>query len=51
MIKVMTNVVTLPEIIRLSRVMARLNETADDVLMHTGQNYTMSSTGLRALSR
>ncbi|HEY5179516.1 MAG TPA: UDP-N-acetylglucosamine 2-epimerase [Dermatophilaceae bacterium] len=39
MIKVMTNVVTLPEIIRLSRVMARLNETADDVLMHTGQNY------------
>ena len=35
----MTVVGTRPEIIRLSRVMARLCEHADHVLVHTGQNY------------
>ena len=30
---------TRPEIIRLSRVMARLDEVFDHVLVHTGQNY------------
>jgi UDP-N-acetylglucosamine 2-epimerase (non-hydrolysing) len=38
-IKAMTIVGTRPEIIRLSRVMARLNQHADHVLVHTGQNY------------
>lgn len=37
--KVMTVVGTRPEIIRLSRVIARLDETVDHVLVHTGQNY------------
>ena len=37
--KVMTVVGTRPEIIRLSRVMARLDEHAEHVLVHTGQNY------------
>lgn len=35
----MTVVGTRPEIIRLSRVLARLDETTDHVLVHTGQNY------------
>lgn len=38
-IKVMTIVGTRPEIIRLARVIARLNEVTDHVLVHTGQNY------------
>jgi UDP-N-acetylglucosamine 2-epimerase (non-hydrolysing) len=38
-IKVMTIVGTRPEIIRLSRVMSRLDQHADHVLVHTGQNY------------
>lgn len=38
-LKVATIVGTRPEIIRLSRVMARLDETMDHVLIHTGQNY------------
>jgi UDP-N-acetylglucosamine 2-epimerase (non-hydrolysing) len=38
-LKVMTIVGTRPEIIRLSRVMARLNEFTRHVLVHTGQNY------------
>jgi UDP-N-acetyl-L-fucosamine synthase len=38
-IKVMTVVGTRPEIIRLSRVMARLDQTVDHVAVHTGQNY------------
>lgn len=38
-LKVMTVVGTRPEIIRLSRVMARLDEHVDHVLVHTGQNY------------
>jgi len=37
--KVMTVVGTRPEIIRLSRVIARLRETTDHTLVHTGQNY------------
>ena len=39
MIKVMTIVGTRPEIIRLSRVMARLDELFDHKIVHTGQNY------------
>lgn len=38
-IKVMTVVGTRPEIIRLSRVLAKLDEYCDHVLVHTGQNY------------
>lgn len=37
--KVMTVVGTRPEIIRLSRVMAKLDAYTDHVLVHTGQNY------------
>src|SRR4051812_9252262 len=38
-LKVMTVVGTRPEIIRLSRVMARLDQYCDHVIAHTGQNY------------
>ncbi|MBR7784200.1 non-hydrolyzing UDP-N-acetylglucosamine 2-epimerase [Undibacterium luofuense] len=38
-IKVMTVVGTRPEIIRLSRVMAKLDAHCDHVIVHTGQNY------------
>ena len=38
-IKIVTVVGTRPEIIRLSRVMACLDEQARHVLVHTGQNY------------
>jgi UDP-N-acetylglucosamine 2-epimerase (non-hydrolysing) len=38
-LKVVTVVGTRPEIIRLSRVIARLDEVCDHVLVHTGQNY------------
>jgi len=38
-LKVMTVVGTRPEIIRLSRVIAALDEACDHVLVHTGQNY------------
>lgn len=38
-IKVMTVVGTRPEIIRLARVLAELNASADHVLVHTGQNF------------
>ena len=38
-LKVMTVVGTRPEIIRLSRVMAVLDQYCDHVLVHTGQNY------------
>ncbi len=37
--KVMTVVGTRPEIIRLSRVMDRLDKDVEHVLVHTGQNY------------
>lgn len=40
--KVMTVVGTRPEIIRLSRVIARLDRIVDHVLVHTGQNYDHS---------
>ena len=38
-LKVCTIVGTRPEIIRLSRVIVRLDEYCDHVLVHTGQNY------------
>lgn len=38
-LKVMTVVGTRPEIIRLSRVLARLDEHCEHVVVHTGQNY------------
>lgn len=38
-LKVMTIVGTRPEIIRLSRVMAKLDQHCDHVIVHTGQNY------------
>jgi UDP-N-acetylglucosamine 2-epimerase (non-hydrolysing) len=38
-LKVMTIVGTRPEVIRLSRVMAALDEAMDHVLVHTGQNH------------
>lgn len=38
-LKVVTVVGTRPEIIRLSRVISKLNETCDHTLVHTGQNY------------
>jgi UDP-N-acetylglucosamine 2-epimerase len=38
-LKVMTIVGTRPEIIRLSRVLSKLEEHTDHVLVHTGQNY------------
>jgi UDP-N-acetylglucosamine 2-epimerase (non-hydrolysing) len=42
----MTIVGTRPEIIRLSRVMARLDATVDHVLVHTGQNYDYELNGI-----
>ncbi|MBT9257618.1 UDP-N-acetylglucosamine 2-epimerase (non-hydrolyzing) [Phycicoccus sp. MAQZ13P-2] len=42
MLKVMTVVGTRPELIRLSRVIARLDATVEHVLVHTGQNYDYS---------
>ena len=38
-LKVVTVVGTRPEIIRLSRVMVKLDQYCDHVLVHTGQNY------------
>jgi UDP-N-acetyl-L-fucosamine synthase len=38
-LKVMTVVGTRPEIIRLSCVMAKLDEHCDHIIVHTGQNY------------
>jgi len=38
-LKVVSVVGTRPEIIRLSRVLARLDEYCDHILVHTGQNY------------
>ncbi|ADV68595.1 non-hydrolyzing UDP-N-acetylglucosamine 2-epimerase [Deinococcus maricopensis] len=45
-LKVMTVVGTRPEIIRLSRVLARLDEYTDHVLVHTGQNYDYELNGV-----
>jgi UDP-N-acetylglucosamine 2-epimerase (non-hydrolysing) len=39
LLKVMTIVGTRPEIIRLSRVIAKLDQYCDHLLVHTGQNY------------
>ncbi|MBD9438699.1 non-hydrolyzing UDP-N-acetylglucosamine 2-epimerase [Pseudomonas sp. PDM04] len=38
-LKVLTVVGTRPEIIRLSRVISKLDQVCDHVLVHTGQNY------------
>ena len=38
-LKVMTVVGTRPEIIRLSRVLSKLDEFCEHILVHTGQNY------------
>lgn len=38
-LKIVTVVGTRPEIIRLSRVMAKLDEHCEHILIHTGQNY------------
>jgi UDP-N-acetylglucosamine 2-epimerase (non-hydrolysing) len=38
-LKVMTIVGTRPELVRLSRTIALLDENLDQVLVHTGQNY------------
>ena len=45
-LKVMTVVGTRPEIIRLSRVLARLDEHCEHVLVHTGQNYDYELNGI-----
>ena len=45
-IKVMTIVGTRPEIIRLSRVIAVLEEVTRHVLVHTGQNYDYELNGI-----
>jgi UDP-N-acetylglucosamine 2-epimerase (non-hydrolysing) len=42
MIKVMTILGTRPEIIRLSRIIPKLDENFDHILVHTGQNYDYS---------
>jgi UDP-N-acetyl-L-fucosamine synthase len=44
--KVMTVLGTRPEIIRLSRVMARLDNSSSHVLVHTGQNWDHRLTGI-----
>ena len=38
-LKVMTIVGTRPEIIRLSRTIAKLDQYCDHILVHTGQNF------------
>ena len=40
--KIATIVGTRPEIIRLSRIIAKLNQVTDHVLIHTGQNFSKS---------
>ena len=45
-LKVATVVGTRPEIIRLSRVLARLDEHCEHVLIHTGQNYDYELNGI-----
>ena len=39
MLKVMTIVGTRPEIIRLSRIIPKLDKFCEHTLIHTGQNY------------
>lgn len=45
-LKVMTIVGTRPEIIRLSRVIAKLDQFCDQCLVHTGQNYDYELNGI-----
>src|SRR4051794_35250768 len=45
-VKVVTVVGTRPEIIRLSRVIARLDESFEHVLVHTGQNWDHQLNGV-----
>jgi UDP-N-acetylglucosamine 2-epimerase (non-hydrolysing) len=45
-LKVVTVVGTRPEIIRLSRVLPRLDATCEHVLVHTGQNYDYELNGI-----
>ena len=45
-LKVATVVGTRPEIIRLSRVIAKLDEHCEHVLIHTGQNYDYELNGI-----
>lgn len=45
-LKVMTVVGTRPEIIRLSRVLAKLDEHCEHILVHTGQNYDYELNGV-----
>lgn len=45
-LKVMTVVGTRPEIIRLSRVLAKLDQYCDHRLVHTGQNYDYELNGI-----
>lgn len=44
--RIMTVVGTRPEVIRLSRVMPRLEESFDHVLVHTGQNWDYKLNGI-----
>jgi UDP-N-acetyl-L-fucosamine synthase len=44
--KVLTIVGTRPEVIRLSRVIARLDETVNHVVVHTGQNWDYALNGI-----
>lgn len=44
--KIMTIVGTRPEIIRLSRVIAHLDDAVDHILVHTGQNYDYELNGV-----
>jgi UDP-N-acetylglucosamine 2-epimerase len=45
-LRVVTVVGTRPEIIRLSRVLAKLDEHCEHVLIHTGQNYDYELNGI-----
>jgi UDP-N-acetylglucosamine 2-epimerase (non-hydrolysing) len=45
-LKVLTVVGTRPEIIRLARVIAKLDQCCDHVLVHTGQNYDYELNGI-----
>lgn len=45
-LKVMTIVGTRPEIIRLSRVVAKLDQFCDHIFVHTGQNYDYELNGV-----
>jgi len=45
-LKVATVVGTRPEIIRLSRILAKLDEHCEHVLIHTGQNYDYELNGI-----